>query len=35
MQDQPVSPELIEQALDSAVTWREQPATGQGGPAGM
>src|SRR6266567_2953575 len=22
MQDQPVSPELIEQALDSAVTWR-------------
>jgi AcrR family transcriptional regulator len=28
MQDQPVSPELIEQALDSAVTWRERPAAG-------
>ncbi len=28
MQDQPVSPELIEQALDSAVTWQERPATG-------
>jgi AcrR family transcriptional regulator len=28
MQDQPVSPGLIEQALDSAVTWRERPAAG-------
>jgi hypothetical protein len=28
MQDQPVSPKLIEQALGSAVTWRERPAAG-------
>jgi AcrR family transcriptional regulator len=28
MQDQPVPGELVERALDSAVTWRERPATG-------